>query len=316
MNILITGGSGFIGARLVEVLLKKDHIVSIFDKSISTQYPELVYLGDVRNQQALIEASKSIDVIYNLAAEHADDVSPKSLYSGVNIGGANNIIAAAKANGINKIIFTSTVAIYGLDRGAPDETMAAQPFNEYGVSKYKAEQLFLEWSNENPANSLTIVRPSVVFGENNRGNVYNLINQIVRGKFLMIGDGKNQKSMGYVGNISAFLASLVNAPSGINIYNFADKPDLSSNEIVRIVKDEMDLKRNIPTLPYFIGLIGGYTFDLLAFITGKKFPISSIRIKKFCAETSINTDKLQNSGFNPPYSLEDGLRAMIKHEFK
>ena len=316
MNILITGGSGFIGTRLVAELLKKNHTVTIFDKNNSTNYPDLVYLGDVRDLNALIEASKGIDVIYNLAAEHADDVSPQSLYADVNVGGASNVIAAAKTNGINKIIFTSSVAIYGLDRGTPDETMEAQPFNEYGVTKYAAEQLFLEWLNTNQNHSLTIVRPSVVFGENNRGNVYNLINQIVSGKFLMIGDGKNHKSMSYVGNTSAYLASLVTAPSGINIYNFADKPDLSSNEIVRIVKDEMNIKRNIPSLPYFIGFIGGYTFDLLALITRKKFPISSIRIKKFCAETTINTDKLQNTGFKPPYSLEDGLRAMIKHEFK
>ena len=144
MNILITGGSGFIGTRLVKDLLEQNHTVKIFDKNNSSKYPELVYLGDVRDQQALIEASKGIDVIYNLAAEHADDVSPKFLYNDVNVGGASNVIAAAKINGINKIIFTSTVAIYGLDKGTPDESMAAQPFNEYGVTKYDAEQLFLE----------------------------------------------------------------------------------------------------------------------------------------------------------------------------
>jgi hypothetical protein len=63
-------------------------------------------------------------------------------------------------------------------------------------------------------------------------------------------------------------------------------------------------------------LIGGYTFDLIAKITGKKFPVSSVRIKKFTAETTVNTDKLIASGFKAPYTLKKGLMNMIKHEFK
>jgi nucleoside-diphosphate-sugar epimerase len=316
VNILVVGGSGFIGTRLVEELLKGDHQIQIFDKVISSKYPELTTIGDVRNLNALIDACKGIDIIYNLAAEHADDVSPKSLYTEVNVGGAKNVVEAAKANGIKHIIFTSSVAIYGLNRGTPDESMDAQPFNEYGRTKYEAEKVFLKWSSENDENILIILRPSVVFGENNRGNVYNLIKQIASGKFLMIGRGENKKSMAYVGNIAAFLASLTNRGPGTDIYNFCDKPDLSSREIVEIITDELNIKKNIHSVPYWLGILGGYAFDIIAKITGKKFPISSIRIKKFTAETTINTDKLIKSEFDAPYTLEEGLRNMIKYEFK
>lgn len=316
MNVLVTGGSGFIGTRLVDNLLKGGHKVKIYDKANSKKYNELVTIGDVRDEDALITACKDIDIIYNLAAEHADDVSPLSLYSDVNIRGAENVVKAAKINNVKSIVFTSSVAIYGLNRGTPDENMEAQPFNEYGRTKYEAEKIFLEWANETDLNSLTILRPAVVFGENNRGNVFNLMNQIANGKFLMVGDGKNYKSMGYVGNISAFLASLSDFTPGIRIYNFADKPDLSSNEIVSIIMDELKISSNIPAIPYGIGLLAGYFFDIVAKLTGKKLPVSSIRIKKFCAETTVNTDRLMSSGFKPPYSLEDGLRNMIKSEFK
>ena len=147
-------------------------------------------------------------------------------------------------------------------------------------------------------------------------NVYNLINQISTGKFLMIGSGENNKSMGYVGNIAAFLASVTNEKPGTAIYNFCDKPDLSSREIVDIVTDELGFKKKIPSAPYWLGLAGGYAFDLPAKITGKKFPVSSIRIKKFTAVTTVNTDRLIESGFKAPYTLEQGLRNMIKYEFK
>lgn len=317
MKILVTGGSGFIGTRLIDDLLKENHNVKIFDKVTSSKYPELVQIGDVRDNKALLEACKDIEIIYNLAAEHADDVTPISLYEDVNIGGAKNVIAAAKATNIKKIVFTSSVAIYGLNRGTPDESMDAQPFNEYGRTKYEAEKLFLEWVKEDNDNSLTIVRPAVVFGENNRGNVYNLMKQIASGKFLMVGDGKNRKSMGYVGNISAFLASLVTVKNGVEIYNFAGKPDLSSKEIVEIIQDELGKnKKIIPSVPYWLGLLGGYSFDILAKLTGKKFPVSSIRIKKFTAETTVSTDRLFESGFQEPYSLEEGLRKMIQYEFR
>lgn len=316
MNILITGGSGFIGTRLVEELLVEKHNVRIFDKVISQTYPELTIIGDIRDGKTLIEACKDIDIIYNLAAEHADDVTPKSLYAEVNIDGAKNVVSAANKNNIKNIVFTSSVAIYGLNRGSPDESMDAQPFNEYGRTKNEAEKIFLTWVNEDQRNSLTVLRPAVVFGENNRGNVYNLINQIVSGKFLMVGDGQNHKSMGYVGNIAAFLALQTAAKPGTYIYNFADKPDLSANEIVQIVKDEMNITGKSISIPYIVGLLGGYAFDFIAKVTGKKFPVSSIRIKKFCAETTVNTDKLLASGFKAPYTLEEGIRKMIKHEFK
>lgn len=315
MKVLVTGGSGFIGTRLVEILLKEQHDVKIFDKRPSIVYPELVIIGDVRDKNAMIEAFKGMDVIYNLAAEHADNVTPKSLYTDVNIGGAENVVAAVKANNIKHIVFTSTVAIYGRHQLNPNESFEAQPTNEYGRTKYEAEKVFVKWAGKNTDNSLTIVRPSVVFGEKNVGNVHRLIEQIAKGKFMMIGDGKNKKSMGYVGNISLFLASKANAEPGVNIYNFAGKPDLSTEETVAIIKDELSIPSKMPHVPEWVGLIGGYAFDALSKITGRKYPISTVRIKKFTADTIVSTEKLRESGFVDAYTLEEGLRRMIRDEF-
>ncbi len=315
MKVLVTGGSGFIGTRLIDELLKAGHEVKIFDKRDSKKYPNLVILGDVRDKEALIKASRGMDVIYNLAAEHADNVTPISLYEEVNVGGAKNVVEAADANGIKKIIFTSSVAIYGLNRGEPDESFEPMPFNEYGRTKYEAEKVFLKWLEKDEGRSLVIIRPSVIFGENNRGNVYNLMRQIYLDKFIMVGSGENKKSMGYVGNIAKLLLDMIDAKEGLTLYNFADKPDLKGIEIVNIIRNEMKKGEIKFKIPYFIGLLGGYAFDLASKITGKKFPISSIRIKKFAADTTISTKRLQESGFKPPYSLEEGLRRMVRSEF-
>jgi nucleoside-diphosphate-sugar epimerase len=315
MNILITGGSGFIGTRLIDELLKANHKITIYDKQISKKYPDLTTEGDVRDVESLTEACKGIDLIYNLAAEHADNVTPLSLYKDVNVGGAQNVIKAAKANNIKKIIFTSSVAIYPLDAGESHEELEPAPFNEYGRTKLAAEKLFLAWQAEDKENSLFMIRPAAVFGETNRGNIYNLLKQIHSGKFLNIGKGNNRKSIGYVGNIAAFLATLADKTTTVDIYNYADKPDMTSREMADYIQKELGRDKKIATVPYIVGLMGGYAFDILSKITGKKYPISSIRIKKFTADTSIDTTKLENSGFVRPFTLQEGFSRTIKAEF-
>jgi GlcNAc-P-P-Und epimerase len=316
MNILVTGGSGFIGTNLVSDLLEQGHKVSIYDKRRSETYPDLCIVADVRDKEKLANSMYGIDAVYHLAAEHKDDVHPVSLYYDVNVGGAKNIVYSLQKSGVNTLIFTSTVALYGLNPGEPDEKSPIKPFNDYGRSKHEAELVFRKWAEGNKNRSLIIIRPTVIFGEKNRGNVYNLLNQIASGRFVMVGNGQNKKSMGYVRNISQFLTLLLSADPGVHIYNYADKPDFTMEDLVTLVFATISDGRTIKfRLPYAVGLAGGYIFDLLARLTGKTFPISSIRIKKFCANTIINADKLKETGFTPSFPLAEGLQRMIESEF-
>ena len=318
MNVLVIGGSGFIGTRLIDLLVNQKNIARIinFDITLSDKYPQYTVLGDVRDFDSLCKVSLGVDLIYNLAAAHADNITPLSLYHDVNVCGAENIVQCAEKHDIKKIIFTSSVAIYDLDADNPNENTVPCPFNEYGLSKLKAEKVFDSWQKVNTNRTLITVRPSVVFGERNRGNVYNLINQVYSGKFLMVGNGKNKKSMAYVGNVVEFLNQQKDKLAGRYVYNYADKDDLSSSEIINIIKQEMEIETSSIIVPYFIGVLIGYFFDLLSKISGKKFSISSIRIKKFCANTTIDSKVALSSGFEPPYSLSEGLHRMIQHDFK
>jgi GlcNAc-P-P-Und epimerase len=316
MNIFITGGSGFIGTNLTRELLEDGHKVLIYDKRKSAIYPDLSIVGDVRDKDLLIKSSIGNDVIYHLAAEHRDDVSPISLYYDVNVEGAKRLVDAAKRNEINKLIFTSSAAVYGITGSEVTEKSSIQPFNDYGKSKYQAEKIFSEWARSDSARSLCIVRPTVIFGEKNRGNVYNLLNQLANGKFIMVGSGQNKKSMGYVLNLTSFLKFLLNSAPGQSVYNYADKPDLTVEELINFAFKTLGRNnRRYMRVPYSIGLMSGYVFDFLSRMTGKSYDISSIRIKKFCADTRISAEKLQQTGFSIPYSLKDGLLRMIKSEF-
>jgi len=165
--------------------------------------------------------------------------------------------------------------------------------------------------------SMNIVRPCVVFGEHNRGNVYNLLNQISRGRFIMVGKGRNYKSMAYVGNLVPFLVSRLEAGSGMHLFNYADKPDLCTEEILRIANAAFGregLAAQI-RIPYGVGLMGGLFFDALSRLTGRKYTLSSIRIRKFCADTTVASDRIEQAGFKRPYTLSEGLSRMIQSEF-
>jgi nucleoside-diphosphate-sugar epimerase len=315
-RIIVIGGSGFIGTRLVGYLLESGYCVRIIDKQMSNTYPELCVICDIRDKEKLAPLCKGYDTIYNLAAEHKDNVSPVSLYEEVNVGGAHNTCEAAEKAGIKKIIFTSSVAVYGFSHKEINENHPLAPFNEYGRTKMEAEKIFIAWQKKSMDHSLTIIRPTVVFGECNRGNVYNLLKQVVAQRFIMIGNGKNKKSMAYVGNVVSFLAYVLDFNSGYHLYNYIDKPDMDMNTLVYAIKHTMGLStKNGFTIPFIIGSIGGKAFDILSLLSGKKFPISSIRIKKFCASTIFSSDRMLSTGFQPPDTIEEGLKKTILYEF-
>jgi len=306
MNLLI-GGAGFVGSRLESELSN----CIVLDKQL-----EGGSFTDITLPRTLISKLNLSDSIILLAAEHRDDVSPVSKYYETNVQGTQNVLDAMDRVGCKQLIFTSSVAVYGLNKVNPDENHPVDPFNHYGKSKWEAEQVIKAWYDKNPeGKSVTIIRPTVIFGEKNRGNVYNLLRQIASGKFLMIGKGQNKKSMAYVQNVADFLAYSTSFGSGEHLYNYVDEPDLDMNKLVALTKFTLFGKKNIGLrLPGWLGAFIGHTFDVASAITGKKFPVSSIRVKKFMANTSF-TSTAASSGFVPTYSLEAAINRTLRHEF-
>lgn len=316
-KICLIGASGFVGSRLIELLREEYPGMLNIDKRESPLYPEITTIADIRERETLLPLMKGYDIVVLLAAEHRDDVSPASLYYDVNVEGTHNVLYAMDELGIKKIIFTSSVAVYGLNKNNPNENTPVDPFNHYGKSKYQAEEVLREWYEKNSEGKmLSIIRPAVIFGERNRGNVYNLLKQISSGHFLKIGKCENKKSMAYVGNVVALLKDIIEKQMhGYCLYNYVDKPDLSMNELIDVVGRSLNKKIPAIKIPYGIGMLGGYMFDLLAKVAGKKLSISSVRVKKFCATTQFDSTKVFTSGFKARYTLKEGVNRTIKYEF-
>ena len=234
-------------------------------------------------------------------AEYLDEQGNKHYFEG--------FVGNAEANVGSKVN-----VVYNKDN--PDESFTADPFNHYGKSKWQAETLVQEWYKTHNDWNIDIIRPTVIFGERNRGNVYNLLNNLAKGYFINVGKGTNVKSMAYVGNVVAFVKYLIdNITDGYNVFNYVDKPDLDMNHLTELVCRTLGKRLPSVRLPYWIGMAGGYFFDAIAFIFRIKPTISSVRIKKYCSTTQYDSTKAHNTGFVPPYTLSEGLTRTMEFEF-
>lgn len=316
LRILVTGGSGFVGGRLLKRLHANGAVACNLDLRPSSQYSAITTVGDIRAYESCLALSHGVDAICHLAALYRDDVRPRELYYQVNVDGTRNIARAAAENGVRHIVFASSFSVYGLDDAGKTEDGALSPVNDYGRSKQAAEEVLREWQAAAPGRSLQIVRPSVIFGEGNRGNVWTLVNQIATGRFALIGRGTNRKSMAYVGNIVEYLVSLLEQANGqVGLYNYADKPDLSVKEIVEIAAATLGQPiRRIP-MPGRAALLLGYAGDVWGVLTGRVPLLNSERIRKFLADTSLPTTRVDESGFVRPYELKQAFVKTIRAEF-
>src|SRR5260370_11809796 len=134
-KVAILGGSGFIGTRLVEHLQAQGVDVIIGDKRRSEKHASIWRQCDVTMPETLREVLQGADIVVNLAAEHRDDVMPVERYYEVNVHGAEVVCDVASQMGIDRLLFTSSVAVYGLHRDIVTEDHPCAPFNEYGRTK-------------------------------------------------------------------------------------------------------------------------------------------------------------------------------------
>ena len=268
----IVGGSGFIGTALCQILEAQELNFIIIDKVISKAFPSKTIIADVCDIEELMEVIPDGATLVNLAAEHRDDVSPPSLYYQVNVRGAQNICEVATQKNISKILYTSSVAVYAPSSEPLTTTSRLEPSHDYGRSKLKSELVYKEWQQAHPsARSLLIVRPTVIFGPGNRGNVYNLIKQIQSRFFVMIGSGHNRKSMGYVDNLASFIFFINKKLDGFQLVNYADTPDLTMEELVEFIRYELGMSGQTKLrVPYWAGVFLGAMCSALGYITGRK----------------------------------------------
>ena len=312
MTIAIIGGTGFLGRRLCARLVAEPSsgdVCVVARRPSRGDVPHAV--ADVRDGDALAAVVPAGATIVNLAAEHRDGVQPVARYREVNVDGARNVCDVARRRAVQTVVFTSSVAVYGAAASNTPESAPCRPRDSYGASKLAAEGVYREWQAECPhERTLVIVRPAPVFGEGGRGNVALLMDRIASPRFVPVGNGRNVKSLAYVDNVAAFLAFSLGLPPGAHLYNYVDKPDLTTAALVSLVRGELGLVEG-SRIPYPAALGAAALLDAVARLTGREFAVTAARVRRFCATTVFETS-VGETGFVAPVPIPEALRRTAR----
>lgn len=312
MKIFLTGGSGFIGTHIRRKFENLD-IVNFDIKKPEFTTTATYVKGDIRNFEEVKNAMIGCDIIIHLAAIWDDFSIDDSLYFDTNVNGTKVLIEAAIEVGIMKFVNYSSVSVYGENENECDELKTPlNPINAYGKSKAQAESLFEKWALTNPNISIIHLRPSVVFGENNYGNIYRLISQINSGFYFNINKANALKSITYVENlVDATFFLIQRMDNKISIFNYSDSPHMDASEISNVISDYLR-KRRAMVFPFFLVYLMALPFDLYIYISKRNFPISTLRVKKYCTQTLNSNKKIIEEGFVPKFSSTEGLKKTCK----
>jgi nucleoside-diphosphate-sugar epimerase len=206
------------------------------------------------------------------------------------------------------------VAIYGDAPEPRHEDTPPRPNTPYGESKLSGETVFRAWTTRGEGRRCLVIRPTVTFGRHNFANMYTLIDQIYRGRFVIVGKGTNIKSLSYVENAVEATMFLMDRsdPPPFDAFNYITKPDLTSMEIVTEVYRALGKRMPRLRFPWWLARLGAVPFDAIIALTGKNLPISSARLKKvFASRTVFEADKLRRAGYQSRVSLPEGIEAMV-----
>ncbi|MEX0844992.1 MAG: NAD-dependent epimerase/dehydratase family protein, partial [Balneolaceae bacterium] len=297
----VTGGAGFIG-RHFNNLLDEGNVTNI-DIRVQKVVPNQVY-GDIRKIQDIRNSIGDANIIVHLAAAHYDFEKD---YFATNVEGTKNLLKVADEQNIDRFVFYSSVAVYGQNEEPAHEGTAPNPDNDYGRSKLEAEKLIKEWAEQKPERKVLFIRPAVVFGPHNFGNLFNLTRNIDRGLNFHIGRKPVIKSLAYVENLVEATHYLIhNMTEKSQTFNYVDNPQLTNFDISNNISAAFGQRKSL-TISYPLALLLGYFFDLIGKFIDKELMISVKRVKKFCTPTHFNADKVFETGFKPRFTTVRAL---------
>lgn len=313
-KVLVTGGAGFIGSRIVEALAGSGTAVVVLDLLPPARRVRGVRyaIGDVRDLTTLRAAMEGVDGVFHLAAAHHDSNIARQTYFDVNQTGTENLCEAMSAAGVASVCFFSTCAVYGDTPEPHTEASAVAPQGPYGQSKLAAEGALNRWAALSPERRLLILRPPAVFGAGNYANMFSLIDQIARRRYAQVGTGSNCKSLAYVENlVAATLTLWRNGTSGV--FNYVDKPDLTSAAIAACIRRALGRSQHRLSIPLFAALAAVAPIEAASRLLGRDPRISRARIRKFAHDRTVfDAEKVRKAGFVPAVTLEEGITRMVQ----
>ncbi|MFP4085198.1 MAG: NAD-dependent epimerase/dehydratase family protein [Desulfobacteraceae bacterium] len=323
MNILISGGTGFIGSHLLSRFLgegnrcrclvrRTKNLPAVFNNDNVE-----LFKGDVDDVNSLENIGEKIDVAYHLAgAGHVAAVSRKHSKTAfdVNVKGTRNFIETCALTGVKRIIHFSSTAAMGLIRAPKiDETMPCRPTTPYQMSKYKGEQIAIEAGNKLGI-EVVVLRPCMVYGPGGKGEFFKFCRLIKNGIFPRIGMGKNLTPIVYVEDVvQAAVNALYKGKRG-QVFLIASARSHPMVEIHKLICEALDVRRFYPYVPVWLAYLVAFFMEQIAIRTGKPPTVSRMNIISVATGRVFDIRRaMQSLSYKPNMGLRLGITETVSY---
>jgi len=306
-TVVVTGANGFIGTAVCASLYSAGYAVRGVVRGLDAESgADRTAVGEIGPDTDWRTALEGADVVIHLAARaHVirDEVSdPLVAFRTVNATGTATLAWAAARAGVRRLIYLSSVKVNGERTGSAPfrESDMPAPKDAYGLSKYEAEQVLWQIAAETGL-EVTILRPPLVYGPGVKANFLRLLQWVDGGFPLPLASVKNQRSLLYVGNlVDAIVACLSHSAAAGQLFLLSDGEDISTPALIRRLATVLGRRPHLLPFPLFL-------LRFAAALAGKEKEgdrlLGSLAVDMTCIR--------QQLGWNPPYSMAEGLRSTI-----
>ena len=309
-KILVTGGTGLIGSKLVERLKEQGHKLTV----ISTRERKIpgvkVFKANVKDRDKIFEIVKGHDVVFHLAAI-LDESLPVDLQYSVNVDGTFNVFDACLEHDVKKVIYTSSVGVYGeLEKLPGDEKSPFNAISTYEKTKKEVELYIPKYKEKGLP--IVILRPTIVYGPGS--NMFDgLIAKVEKGS-PYIGDGSNKWPLVYVDDVvDALMLAFENDDVIGEDFIISDKQAYPYKQIVKTIRRYLNKSGFVPRIPlstlYLAASLNGMAHKFI----GIPHVVTKQKVRRFVRNREFVIDKARKMlGYEPKVGLEEGMKKTVE----
>lgn len=320
MDVLVTGGTGFLGQHLAAMLLDCGHNVRLMGRNMASARVLLErgatpVVADLREKDAVMTACEGAEVVYHAGALSAPWGRRADFFE-INIGGTESVLAGCLKHRVRRVVYVSSPSVVfdGSDQQLlrEDAPYPRRFASVYSLTKKLGEDRVRAASRQGL--ETVIVRPKAIFGPGDTSLLPRLIDAARRNRLPQLGDGRNLVDLTYVGNVAHALLLAVGSAQAINkTYTITNGEHVPLWEVIRVVLQRLHLSTNLRRVPLPVALAAASLMEATARVMGRE-PLLTRYSAAILARTQtydISAAK-RDLGYTPLVSIDDGIERTLQ----